>query len=270
MRELRAERYELAVDLQRILKSSALARLSGAKRVLGYDRKRAKELSWLWTKERIAGGAPATHMVDHYLEFVRHLGVEDPQPSHSLPLVEDAEAWSDRLVDELGAAPILVNLGATKPANRWIPERFGELAVTLAAEFDLPVCYTGSSDADREVEARARGISDGEQGVTSLVGKSDLSQFVSLVRRSRLFVGCDTGPMHIAVACGTPVVVLFGPADPRRTGPYRQDGSVVRERPHCAPCNRRTCNQPRHACMEDITVDLVVASVRERLKESST
>lgn len=264
VRELRRTRYDLAVDLQRIAKSALVARLSGAPRVLGYDRARAKELSWLLTKERIPAGDLATHMVEHYLEFARHLGIADARARHVLPTVPEAEQWADDLVRELGAAPILVNLGATKPANRWKGERFGELAVALAKEHGAPVCYTGS-EADRAVEAQARAVSDGTPGVRSLVGESDLSQLVSLSRRARLFVGCDTGPMHIAVACGTPALVLFGPADPRRTGPYAQPDSVVRVPPPCAPCNRKTCNQPRHACMEDITVELVRARAHAHL-----
>ena len=85
------------------------------------------------------------------------------------------------------------------------------------------------------------------------------------MREACLFVGCDTGPMHIAAATGTPVVALFGPADPRRTGPWGNEHRVVRVPPPCAPGNRKTCNQPRHACMEDITVEHVIKAARERL-----
>ncbi len=268
VRELRVERYELAVDLQRITKSALLARFSGAPRILGYDRARAKEASWLWTKERIAPGPPTAHMVEHYLEFARHLGLTGANGAtvrHVLPVDDQAEAWANALVDELGGAPILVNLGATKPANRWLPERFGELALALHEAFDAPVCYTGSA-ADRALERGARAVSDGNPGVSSVVGESDLRQLCSLARRARLFVACDTGPMHIAVACGAPVVALFGPADPDRTGPFQTPGReqhvVVRAAPPCAPCNRKTCNQPRHACMEDIDVEQVVAAAR--------
>ena len=261
IRELRGARYDLAVDMQRITKSSLLARLSGARRVIGYDRARAKEGSWLWTRERIPGGSPAAHMVEHYLEFARYLGVEDPVPRHVLPTNAGAETWADALLEDLGAAPILVNLGATKPANRWDSGRFGELAVALGRELDAPVLLTGS-EADREAEQGALAAVGSAEGVRSTVGLTSLVQLVSLTRRARLFVGCDTGPMHIAAACGVPVVALFGPADPRRTGPFGDSHRVVRVPPPCAPCNRQTCNQPRHACMEDITVELVVAAAR--------
>ncbi len=262
VKELRAERYELAVDLQRIQKSALVARLSGAPRVLGYDRARAKELSWLWTKERIPPRELARHMVLHYLEFARHLGAEPAEPRHLLPVDAAADAWAESLVRELGGEPVLVNLGATKPANRWIPERFGALASALARD-GVPVCFTGAP-GDRAVAAAARAAA-GAARVRDLVGQTSLCQLVALTRRARLFVGCDTGPMHIAAAVGTPVVALFGPADPVRTGPWGEGHRIVRVPPPCAPCHRKTCNQPRHACMEDITVEQVLSAAREKL-----
>ena len=262
VREVRAERYDLAVDLQRIQKSAFLARFSGAPRVLGYDRARAKELSWLWTKERIPAREQARHMLLHYLEFAQYLGVETKTPRHLFPPDDAAEAWGAELVRELGAEPVLVNLGATKPANRWIPERFGVLARELSR--DVPVCFTGGT-SDLSVASAARAAS-GDARVRDLVGQTSLRQLVALTRRARLYIGCDTGPMHIAAGLGTPVVALFGPADPARTGPWGSGHRILRVPPPCAPCNRRTCNQPRHACMEDITVEHVLAAVRAQLK----
>jgi lipopolysaccharide heptosyltransferase II len=263
VREIRAERYDLAADLQRIQKSAILARLSGAARVLGYDRARAKELSWLWTKERIPAREQACHMALQYLEFAQYLGAEAEVPRHLFPPDDRAEAWAAELVGALGGEPVLVNLGATKPANRWIPERFGALARALTFAPGVPVCFTGGPD-DRGVATAAR-LAAGDARVRDLVGQTSLRQLVALTRRARLYIGCDTGPMHIAAALGTPVVALFGPADPARTGPWGRGHSVLRVPPPCAPCNRRTCNQARHACMEDITVDHVLAAAREKL-----
>lgn len=262
--EIRRERYGLAVDLQRIFKSSFLARLSGAQRVLGYDKERAKEASWLWTKERIPAGDPAAHMVEQYLEFVRHLGVANPIAKHVLGTDPKVESWADDFVRAHGTAPVVIGLGATKPANRWLPERFGELAAAIRKELDDPVCLIGS-EADRAASDRAWRVFQSHTGITNLVGKTSLPQLTALLARARLFIGCDTGPMHLAAAAGTPVVALFGPADPRRTGPWGNEHRVVRVPPPCAPCNRKTCNQPRHACMEDITVEHVMEAAKERL-----
>ena len=260
LRELRAERYGLAVDLQRITKSALLARLSGAPRVLGYDRARAKEGSWIWTRERIAPIAPdgaSAHVVEQYLAFARHLGIEDARARHELPPDDEADRWADELVASLGGAPAVLALGATKPANRWPPERFGRVAAELAR--DLPVVLTGGPDA---VEAGRLAAESAGEGVRSLVGATSLRQLSALFARARLFVGCDSGPMHLAAARGTPVVALFGAADPDRTGPWGEGHRVVRVPPPCAPCNRRECDQPRHACMEDIGVERVVGEAR--------
>jgi lipopolysaccharide heptosyltransferase II len=263
VRELRGEHYGLAVDLQRIQKSALLARLSGAPRVLGFDRARTKEGSFLWTNERLAPRALEQHRVEQYLEVARHLGCPARTPLRVLPRGPAAEGWAEGLVRELGAPPVLVNLGASKPANRWEPERFGALARALHASGAVPVCLTGGP-ADRPAAERARATAG--SGVLDLVGATTLPALVALARRARLFIGCDTGPMHIAAAVGTPVIALFGPADPSRTGPFGEGHRIVRVPPSCAPCHRQTCNQVRHACMEDITVEHVLAAARASLE----
>jgi len=266
VRELRRERYDLAVDLQRIQKSALLARLSGAPRVLGYDRGRAKEASWLWTKERLPAGELRRPMVEHYLEFARHLGLPPSPPRHLFPADPAAERWAEARLAELGGAPIALNVSASKPANRWAPERFGELARALAAEGAGPLCFTGGP-GDRAAAERARALAGPH--VRDLVGATSLRELLALLARARLFVGCDTGPMHLAAAVGTPVVALFGPADEARTGPWGSGHRVVRTLPPCAPCNRKTCDQPRHACMEDLTVAQVLEAVRASLTVSA-
>ena len=258
VRELRSKRYDLAVDLQRLQKSALLARLSGASRVLGYDRRRTKEQSWIWLKERIQKGDPKAHMVTQYLEVVRALGLKTDGSLHELPKEEAAESWADEEIRRLGGAPLLLNLGATKPANRWEPERFGELAGRLAADFAHPVCLTGGpSDKALAEVARAKA----GPKIHDLCGATSLVQLIALCRRARLFVTADTGPMHIAAACGVPIVALFGAADARRTGPYGEGHRVVAEHPACAPCEKRHCRMPRHVCMEDLSVDSVFRAI---------
>jgi ADP-heptose:LPS heptosyltransferase len=224
--ELRRERYGLAIDLQRLTKSACLARASGAPRVLGYDRGRAKELSWLWTRERIPAGDPRAHMVTQVLEFARYLGVPEPGVRHRFPPDPAAESWAEELVAGLGAAPILVAIGASKPANRWPPERFGRLAAALAEERAEPVVLLGGP-GDRAAGEVALG--EGAPGVTSLVGQTSLPQLIALLARGRALVSCDTGAMHLGVAQNLPVIALFGPADARRTGPWGPGHRVVRE-----------------------------------------
>ena len=223
-RELRAEGYGLALDLQRIAKSGLLARLSGAERVLGFDRARSKELGWLWATEHLAPNPGSRHMVEWYLESVRRLGLPYPEPLHRLPADPAAAAWAEEQLAQLGGPGVLLNLGASKPPNRWDPERWGGLAGALRRDPGLPVCLLGGPD-EREAEQRALAASG--SGVHSLVGRTSLPQLIEVLRRARLVISCDTGPMHLACALGTPVVALFGPADPRRTGPWGEAHRVV-------------------------------------------
>lgn len=255
-RELLAERYDLAADLQRLAKSALLARLSGAPRVLGYDRRRAKELSWLLTRERIPPGDPRAHMVEQYLEFARHLGVPDPVPRHRLPEDPEAEAWAEERVEAWGGAPLVLAIGASKPPNRWPARRWGELARTLAAEDEVPLVLSGGPD-DVEAGRAVRAVAG--ETVHDLVGRTDLRRLVALLGRARLVVSADSGPMHLAAARSRPVVALFGPADPRRTGPWGRGHRVLR----VPEWDADAAFVP--ARMEALEVDRVVAEVRTAL-----
>jgi lipopolysaccharide heptosyltransferase II len=261
LREIREAEYELAIDLQRLAKSAAIARWSGAERVLGFDRRRTKESSWLLTRERIAAGDPGSHRVEQYLELARHLGIEAREPIFELPPAPEAAARAERIVTELGSAPIAIHVGATKPANRWEPERFGELARALLERFGTPVCLTGGP-SDRESATVAAGA---DPRIRDLCGATTLLELAELQRRSRLVISCDSGPMHLAAAAGATVIALFGPSDERRTGPWGPRHVVVRTSPECAPCGAKQCSQPRHHCMLDLTVERVLAAVESKL-----
>jgi ADP-heptose:LPS heptosyltransferase len=204
-------------------------------------------------------------MVDQYMEFVRHLGLSVTEPVHLLPSHASAETRAGELVRELGGAPILVNLGASKPANRWVPGRFGELALEASRRFAHPVCLIGGPDDRALFRADLERIGSGSE-VHDLVGATSLEELWALERRSRLFVGLDTGPMHLAAAVGLPCVILFGAADPRRTGPWGDRHRVVRIDVPCSPCNKRECRMPRHICMEDLGVEPVLAAMAEILE----
>lgn len=256
VKELRAAKYDTAVDLQRLAKSAFLARASGATRVLGYDRARTKESSWLLTKERIAPSDGGAHMVEQYLEVARHLGASG-EARRVLPPAPKAEARVAEWFAPFSKAPVQINLGASKPANRWAPERFGELAARIVEEYETPVFFTGAPN-ERDLAEKAIAICGESESVLNLVGETSLPELWSASRRAQLFIGCDTGPMHLAAAVDTPVLALFGPATPRRTGPYGQGHRVVQTAPPCAPCGLKHCNQPRHACMEDLSVEQVL------------
>jgi ADP-heptose:LPS heptosyltransferase len=264
--ELRAARYEMAIDLQRLAKSALLARRSGARRLLGFDRARTKEGSFLLTRERIEPGDRGVHMVEQYLEFARYLGLSDARAELSLPHDVTSEQWAESWISQHGS-PLLLNLGASKPRKLWPAERFGDLALAVQNEFDVTIAFTGSAP-DAAFAARALGRADSRAAGRpaqwfDLTGRTSLLQLAALQRRSLGVVTCDTGPMHIAVACGARVLTLFGPGEPRRTGPYAQMENVVRIRSDGTAAGLERSFEPR---MDDIRVEHVFERLRPWLE----
>ena len=252
MGEIRGLRFDVALDLQRIFKSALLCMAASADRRVGFDRRRCKEMTWIMPFDRIAPSDPAAHMVEQYLEFARYLGAGGAEVQWNIP-------EGDAPPGDLPGDYIVLNIGATKPANRWSPEGFARLARLVTNRHHLPCVLTGGRD---DVSAAARITALAAESVINLVGKTTISQLTSVLFGARAVVSCDTGPMHLAVALGKEVVALFGPADPGRTGPYR--GQVVSADLPCAPCNRRTCENP--VCMQSITPEDVLDKIDRALE----
>ncbi len=253
--ELRAQRFDLVIDLQRILKSGLITRASGAPHRLGFDRARCKELNWLFTNERIPPNARPGVTVAQYLEFADHLGCPAVEPTWELP-------YEPFPRDDRARPRVVVNVGATKPANRWYVEKWAAVCAALVREHDADVHLTGGPGdrAETAQVARASGVPVDDQA-----GKLSLKESAGLIASADLFVGCDTGPMHVAAAVGTPIVALFGAADPARTGPFGTGHAVVRRPTPCSPCRRRECNVEGHPCMRELDVAVVLEAVRAAL-----
>jgi ADP-heptose:LPS heptosyltransferase len=261
LRALRAERYDVALDFQGLWKSAAWARLSGAGRVLGWERTARREPASAAllkeTLERVRRG----HVIDKNLELLRPLGIEAVGlREFPLPYSTEAVARVDEgLRGERADALVVLNPGGGWASKLWPAERFGQLARELQGFGFWPLVSYGPGEealADRVVAASG--------GAARRSFPTTLLDFVEIARRARLVVAADTGPLHLACAVGTPVVALFGPTDPARNGPFSPDDVVVRRIPACAPCYRRSC--VRHAgVMDGISLEEVRAAVERRL-----
>jgi ADP-heptose:LPS heptosyltransferase len=256
LRELRSREFELVIDLQRILKSGLVTRLSGAPRRLGFDRARCKELSWLFTNERLATNASPGVTVAQYLEFADHLGLPDCEPVWNLPFTP----WS-------GPPPALcLGVGASKSANLWPVERWAELVRRLVEGRGCPavpperIALCGGPQDRAATDALLTRV---PAGLLDTVGRLSLKQSAGLIAASELFIGGDTGPLHIAVAVGTPVAALFGAADPLRTGPYLRPQSVIYRPADCSPCRQRDCTIAGHPCMRGIEAAAVLEHIHD-------
>ena len=261
---LRRGRFDLALDLQRTAKSGLFAFLSGAARTIGFDRARCRELSFLFVQGQIPPGSDDRHVIEQYLEFADALGLPAGGPDLRLHLGDAAATRAGELLEK-GSRPIAINPGATKPANRWPPERFGELAARLAAAGYGPLLITGAGSYDRAA-ADAIKHAAGDTPIRSLVDTTSIQEIAAIYARCRLVITGDSGPLHLAVAAGAPVIAIFGPANASRTGPWNATEGVVRTGIDCSPCRKRICPlYPEPRCLTELPVDQVFQAVTGRL-----
>ena len=224
-RELRRRRFDLVLDFHSILRSALLARLSGASRRIGYAPPVGREGShWLAT-ERATLIDQKISRFDRNDGLVRYLAIS-PEPV-AAPLVVDP-ALQERVAKSLdpGPSPIVIHPGSSDHTHhkRWPAERFAEVARRLAKRDAVPSLV--SWGPARDDHARARAVVEQSKGAARLAPMTaSLAELAALLATARLYIGGDTGPMHVASLVGTPVVQLLGPTDPIENAPWRETPS---------------------------------------------
>jgi lipopolysaccharide heptosyltransferase I len=257
LRQLRERRYDIAIDLQGLLKSGIIIGAARAKRKIGFDGTR--ELSYLFLNERMPAYDREKHALERYLDVARYLGAVDPSPACTLPIERERAVMGERtnvLVKD-GRRLVVINPMARWKTKLWDEEKFARLADRLVTERHAVVIFTGSPD-DRAITERIRGMM--RENALNWAGETTLRELAALASLADLFITTDTGPMHLAAAAGAKVVALFGPTAPWRTGPYGPGHVVVRKGTVCSPCFRRNCDVGVR-CMEEITVEDVMDKV---------
>lgn len=261
VRALRARPYDLVIDFHGLFKSAVIVRLSGGNRKLGYDS--LQELSGLFYNEKIPEDM-GKHAVDRYLDFARHLGAQEDMPEFIIPIQEENENRVRALLAAKGIGPndpfVAVSPQALWETKLWNDQKFAQLSERIIQELNMPVVFTGGE----------KNATEGIQSFMTLpsidlAGRTTLRDLACLYREASLLVTTDSGPMHLAAAMGTPVVALFGPTDPSRTGPYGKGHTVIRMDLPCSPCFLKTCETRQ--CMQGITVEDVFQAVRKKLEE---
>lgn len=277
--ELRQADYDVAFDLQGLLKSSILARGSGARRVVGFSVRHLRE-RWahLFYTETIE---PPTdvHLVDKNLALLAAVGLRDLPKRFPLGVGAGGagEAGGAGGTSDFGlsACPaearkreggtsddafVLINPGAGWPNKRWPPEWFGVIADRLRANHGLAsVVLWGPGE-----EALARTVVESSRGAARLAPPTGIGDMIVLARAASLLVSGDTGPLHIAAAVGTPVVGIYGPTNPARNGPWNPADLCVSRFDACHCHHRRRCRLPV-CCLLDIGVEEVCAAIDRRL-----
>ena len=253
--ELRAQRYEIAVDFQGAVRSALVARWSGAPVVYGFTQPRENVASMFYSRQVSARGS---HVIEQNLSLAE--GVTGrPLESPRIEFPHDTAVenkYEERFGKNFGNFALL-NPGAGWGAKRWPAERYGQVAKALVAEGVKSLINFGPGQERLmpEVESASDGAATGVA--------CSLTELIALTRRARVFIGGDTGPMHLAAALGIPVVAIFGPTNPARNGPFSTRSIVLRSPSSPTSHARRAQTDPG---LLEISHDEVVAAARTLLR----
>lgn len=264
-RELQQPDYEIALDFQGLIKSALVARASGA-RVIGLSAADAREpLALRWYDETAAPADPDGHIIERSFGVVRAAGATAGQTR--FPRIA-AEQDFRRVDEQLAGRGIDAFIAAHGAANwsskRWPLSRLAQTGRELYRGSGVPVLWLWGPG--EEQHARRIATTAGEGNAAAF--PTTLPQLAALLSRARLFVGGDSAPLHLAVACGTPTVGIFGPTSPQRLGSIdARDVSVISRQP-CSFCHRRRCPLGTRACLETLPATDVVSAALQRLADA--
>jgi heptosyltransferase-2 len=261
--ELREERYDTALLLQNAFQAAWTVWRAEIPQRIGYAR---DGRSFLLTKAiRVpkAGEIPP-HEQFYYLELLRRVGWADGlvgEEHITLRVPEENRGRAEQFLLTSGVRPgklrIAVGAGASYgSAKCWPPDRFAELSNRLQAAWEADVILFGTA---AEAAVSAAIVAGMRQAPIDLTGKTSIADLPALLSQCHVFIGNDSGAMHVAAAVGLPVVAVFGPTDPFGTAPVTPRVSIVHEKPYCSPCFLRRCPTD-HRCMKAVTPAAVEAA----------
>jgi lipopolysaccharide heptosyltransferase II len=263
---MRAERFDVAVDLQGLFRSGALARLCGAPVRVGFANGREGS-PWFYTR-RVPVPNLDMHAVDRYLLVAESLGARAQGAPKFRFRILDADMETVRNVfhrkgESIDRPWVAMNVSARWPTKRWSLGSFAEVLDRLHQEGLGPMAVIGGPE-DRSDAEQLRAIA--KRPFIDLTGAVPLGCLPALLSTASLLVTNDSGPMHIAAAVGVPVVAMFGPTSEIRTGPYGADHHVLAGPVSCRPCFSRVCrHDPERECLNLVTPNDVAGAVRRLL-----
>ena len=256
-RYLRSRRFDVTLDFQGNLRSGVVTIASGARVRVGFTTGRVKEHSHVFCTKHVYLPRAGMHRIRKNLVLLTALGIEPEEMPAGLKVGEDEAGQAGEFLHEKipdGKKLIIIHPGVSKfgAFKQWSPEGFGEIAGRLA-QADNRAVVISWGPGEKELAEKIVDLSGGK----ALLGPEPhgLRELAYLLGESSMFVGGDTGPLHIAAAVGTPVVAIFGPKDPDTYGPAGSGHQIVRREIECSPCILRTCPDPK--CMRLITADEV-------------
>ena len=209
---------------------------------------------------------PEEHEAEINLGIVARSGISIESKEISLNLGQNDSGFADALLYEFGASNlrvIVIHPGSPTILKRWSEERYASLIIQLLLEYPSRVLIIGGKSEKEIAEHIISKVND--QNVIDLTGQMDICQLAAVLKKSDLFIGNDSGPMHLAASCGTKVIGLFGPTNHKRFGPYGSNCITLRKEPDCSPCAKESCKFSNYKCIDQISVDHVMAIARQML-----
>ena len=260
--DLRSCLYDFVIDFQGLLKSGIFVGISRGKRKLGFSPVREK--AHIFLNEKIPFPKTPLHAVEKYLFLIASLGCTGVNPEFFIPIRQNHR---DRVLNFLRENEvtfdkplILLHPGTRWETKLWVEEKWAVLGDWLQEKAGTQVVFTGSIN-DLSLIKRITG----KMRFTPIntAGMWGLNELAFLQKQADVVIIPDSGPMHLASAMGTPVIALFGPTDPKLTGPYGEGHRVIMKTTECQPCFKRKCSS--HECMKEITVKEVLEAAEAML-----
>jgi len=261
LKKLRSGEYDLILDFHGIIKSALFSKLVKGKRTIGFGKSFAKEKSHLFYQECVESENRRLHKVERNMLIPRYLGVKSNVPAIQLEAPPHAQAYIDEFFAREGIqSPVFaINPFSSKGSSfkRWNMERYSDLIRRITGDqIGKVIILWGPGEKG---EARRLQETAGEGAFLSC--STNVPQLLALLRRVDMYIGGDTGMMHLAALAGTPVLAIFGPTDHKINGPYGPIHRIVRKDLPCSPCKNKDCRVRR--CLTEITADEVFTAVLE-------
>jgi lipopolysaccharide heptosyltransferase I len=276
-KKLHGLKFDVALEAQGLTKAAILAWLSGAKRRIGFGTPWGRELSPWMNTETV--DTPDMHVVERNLALLKPLGIETPKVEFNLSEKEEDRRSAESIIAALPSPPApttswcppkgeerlaafaIINPGAGWPSKLWPTERFAAVAKHLGEKWSLPTLVVWAGEDEKRM---AEEIAAGSGGHAHVGPNTSLTQLASLARRAKLFLGSDTGPLHLAAAVGTPCVGLYGPWPAKIHGPYGEKHIALQKAFFDGPTHKKR-SAPKEI-MEAIQVEDVCRACDEILK----
>jgi lipopolysaccharide heptosyltransferase II len=257
--ELRKQEFDLAIDLQGLLRSGLMALSTGAAVRVGLAE--AREGARHFYTHRVPSNREQPHAVDRLMSVARFLGAPEQEPRFAVACPEADRLCVEHQLAGLARPRLVLNLGARWPTKRWPPESFAQIAIQAFQQLKASIIVVGAPEDSAARDAFKHAL--GDLPFLDLCGATTLPQLAAVSRVCDLFLSNDTGPMHVAAASGARVLGVFTCTSPEKTGPYGARASVVRSKIWCAGSLLKTCS--RMECMSELRPQRVWNEVKRLL-----